>query len=539
VNPFEDDHVIGIAILVPDLEGGSLGNDYYIPIRHKVGKNLPISALKDLYPVLEDPERAMIGYNVKFDAQFTLTEGIKLRNSLVDVMLAAHLANENELGFTLKRLTAKYIGPEAVEADKQLAVLLKERKLGKGEMDQLPPEDVEPYATMDVRITWRMAQFYQGWLEEQGIAHLWPEINEYLQAIMNMENRGVLIDPDKCREFMEQAAEHRKQLYQDMVEQVGHEFNPNSVPQLRKILGQKHTDKKALAKSKHPIAKKLLQYRGWARAINTYYSKFLELADKNNRIHPSLLLHGTISGRLACRKPNLQGLPKGKSQYKVRDLIIAPEGYKIVAFDWSQAELRLLAHYTQEPFLLNAFQNGENIHTQTANELDLPRDLAKRINFSVVYGIGARGLSHDLEIPEKEAAEYLNKYHRLIPGIRKLYKSAERMAKTKGHIPMWTGRLRHYRPQDEFYKAMSNLIQGGVAEMMRVATTRLGKRLEGSRAHMVLQVHDELLFEVPEDEVMYWAKEIKRIMEDFDFRAPITVEGKVGDTWADAEDLEV
>jgi len=530
--------LIGVAILIPDLSGETEGESFYVPFRHKRGKNLPIEQLYYLAPFLTDPERVLIGFNIKFDIHFTEIDGIPVYNQIVDVMLGAHLANENEMSFALKKLGSKYINEKAAEEEKELTELLKKYKLKKGQMSYLPPEEVAAYAEKDVILTWQLAKLYQDELEKQGLVEMWSEINKYCKATLSMEKRGVLINPIKCKEYLGSTKAKREGIYQKMVKKVGHDFNPNSVPQLREVLKQKETDKKALKTCKHPIAPMLLEYRGWARAMDTYYQGFLDLMDEKYRIHPNLNIHGTISGRLSCTRPNLQALPKGKDQYQVRELVIAPPGYVLMPWDWSQAELRLLAHYTQDPFLLNAFKENKDIHQETSEQLKIDRDKAKRINFGIVYGIGVDGLSENLGIPKKEARQYLNNYHSLIPGIRKLYNTAEKIAVKDRKLPMWTGRLRHYRQEDATHKAMSNLIQGGVAEMMRIAITKLDSVLRGTRAHMNLQVHDEILFEIPEDEILHWIPIIKNIMEDFNFRVPIVADGKIGYSWEHAKEIE-
>jgi DNA polymerase-1 len=531
LDAFGRDWLIGAALLIPDMTGETDGDSFYVPFRHRAGRNLPIEELYRLAPLLADPDRALVGFNIKFDVHFTEAERLVVHNQLVDVMLAAHLANENEMSFALKHLGTKYIDPSASQAERELLAKLKERKLGKGDMQHLAPEEVAPYAEQDVRLTWQLARLYTERLEAQGIDHLWPETNRYLEAIVAMERRGVLIDPVGCARNLALANEHKAGIYEKMRAMVGHDFNPDSVPQLRKILGQQVTDKKALAVCKHPLAPLLLQSRAWGKAAGSFYQPFLELMDENCRIHPNLSLIGTISSRLSCRHPNLQALPKGSDVHKVRHLVIAPPGYTLMSWDWSQIELRVLAHYVKDAFLLDAFAGDKDIHGETAERLHIPRDVAKTINFSVVYGIGADTLGERLGIPRAQAKAYLDGYNRLIPGVRKLYSTAQHIATRDRQIPMWTGRLRHYRQEDETHKAMSNLIQGGVAEMMRIAITRLHDLLAGSDAHQVLQVHDEVLFEIPVGQEADWSVAIKRAMEDFAFDVPVVAEGKVGYSW--------
>lgn len=531
LEPFKKDRLIGVALLIPDMTGQTAGESFYLPFRHAVGANLPSGHLYRLAPLLADPARALVGFNLKFDIHFTEAERLVVHNQLIDVMLAAHLANENEMSFALKRLGAKYVDPAAAQAEKDLLQKLKDRGLGKADMQHLTPEEVAPYAEQDVRLTWQLARAYAFELERQGIRHLWDGTNEYLGAIVAMERRGVLVDPKACAANLSHAHAQRALLYEQMKAIVGHDFNPDSVPQLRKILGQQVTDKKALAKCKHPVAPLLLQSRGWGKAAGSFYQPFLDLMDENYRIHPNLNLIGTISSRLSCSTPNLQALPKGSTFHKARDLIVAPPGYTLMSWDWSQVELRVLAHYSKDPFLLDAFQSEKDIHGETATRLGMPRDMAKRINFGVIYGVGPDTLAEELGIPRPQAKEYLDRYNRLIPGVRKLYSTAQRIADRDHQIPMWTGRLRHYRQEDETHKAMSNLIQGGVAEMMRIAITRLHNLVDGTRAHQVLQVHDEVLFEIPEGEEAGWSVAIKGAMEGFEFSVPIVAEGKVGHSW--------
>jgi DNA polymerase-1 len=539
LEPFKQDRLIGVAVLIPDVTEGTDGKSFYAPFRHAVGKNLPFPNrnIRRLGPLFSDPARVLVGFNLKFDVHFTEVERVKVRNQMVDVMLAAHLANENEMNFGLKHLGAKYVNPDAAKTEKELLQKLKDRKLKKEDMKHLPPEEVAPYAEQDVRLTWQLNKFYNKNLKAQGLNHMLPSINKYMVATTAMERRGVLVDPEGCRRNLVLARKTRARLYKEMVAIVGRDFNPNSVPQLRKILRQKATDRKALKKSKHPVARLLVQDRSWGKAEGTFYHGFLDSMDSGYRIHPNIVLHGTISGRPSCRKPNLQALPKKSGKiYRVRDLIVAPPGYTLMSWDWNQAELRLLAHYTRDPFLLDAFRQKKDIHQEIADMLNIPRESGKRINFGSVYGVGADTLSMELDIPRARAKEYLNRYHRLIPGIRKLYYVAQHIAGRDRKIPMWTGRLRHYRQEDATRKAMSNLIQGGVAEMMRAAITRLHNLIDSTDAYQILQIHDEILFEIPVGQEADWAVAIKRIMEDFEFSVPIVAEGRMGYSWS-ADDM--
>ena len=528
---YRDDHIIGVAVLArPGGNGSSSYQPYYLPFRHRVGRNLPIECLLGLGGLFRRP-RYLLGWNVKFDVHFTARECIDVGARLIDAQLAAHLVNENEESFALKRLGVKYLGENADGPERYVNQILSNNKLRKSDMDMLNPRDVAAYAEQDAVLAYTLAKKFGKELVNQDIEHLWPQLNDYLEAIVAIERRGVLIDIDTCAEYLRIAREKQAELHGRMRDIVGYDFNPDSVPQLRRILGTSRTDKKALEECDHPIALLLKESRAWGRAASTYYEAFLELADRYNRIHPNFMLIGTISGRLSCREPNLQALPRGNNIYRVRDLVVAPPGYVLMSWDWNQAELRLLAHYTQERFLLDAFRTDKDIHGEVARELNIPRDLAKRVNFGSVYGVGPLALARELGIPVAQARGFLDKYYKLMPGVRRLYSASQEVAARERKIAMWTGRLRHYDDPDETHKAMSNLIQGGVAEMMRVAITRLHRTIADTGAHQVLQVHDEILFEIPEADAARWATAIKRTMEDFPFIVPIKAEGRIGRSW--------
>jgi DNA polymerase-1 len=538
LHPYHGDRIIGVALAIPPTGDGGDLLTAYLPLRHEAGANVPLEALRHLRPLLADPERYLLGWNLKFDAHFLLQEGLEVRNHLADSMLAAHLANENEMTFRLKDLGKKYLGAEAGADEAELLAELKLLGLKKEQMGRLPAEKVAPYAEQDVWLTWHLGVLFQEELERQCIENLWPEVNEYMEVTLAMERRGVLVDVEGAQRLLEASERHLEELLASIRQDAGlPSFNPNSPVQVGKLLKVKKTDVDSLNKLKHPVAKKIVAYRSWTKARSTYYEAFLRLADANHRIHTSLNLIGTISGRISCREPNLQALPRESDIFKVRGLVVAPPGYRLMAWDWSQAELRLMAHYTRDPFLMEAYWTGADVHGLTAERLGIGRYEAKRINFGSVYGIGVPGLMHELNISRKVASEFLAGFHQLMPGVGRLYRTAEAIAKRDGVIPMWTGRRRHFRADYEHHKASSNLIQGGVAEMMRVAITALYPTVTGLGAMPVLQVHDEILFEVPDDPdtLARTAKEIKTVMEDYDFAVPIVAEGKSGYSWGSME----
>lgn len=545
LDSFNQNQIIGISFFIPEGAEADEGASYYIPFRHEVNLpqlegrriNAPISWLYELAPIFADPRKILIGFNLKFDVNFIEAEGLMVNNMLLDVLIAAHLVNENEMSFKLKSLATKYLGSDSAIAETELVAKLKKMKLKKDSMRCLAPEEVCEYAEQDVILTWRLLRFYTTYLVKQKLHKLWLESSTYLKAAQIMERNGLRIDPLAVEKYLTKAEAEANKLYAQMKTKVGYDFNPGSVPQVRRILGVRDTSRSALLKSKHPIAKLLVEHRMWLKVINTYYKAFLEKRDLNDRLHPNLSLVGSVTGRFACNSPNLQALPTGSKIYKVRDTVIASSGYVLVSFDYSQAELRLLAHYSKDPFLLDVFNNNKDLHTETAKLLGVDRYKAKRINFGIIYGIGAVSLAENLNCSVPEAEKYLTEYHSKILEVVKFYRSIDKLARTQGFIRLWTGRRRHYRKGiDETHKAMSNAIQGGVAEIMRKAISRIHLAIQGTKVRMLLQIHDEILFEIPTEEREQRINQIREIMEDFNFLVPLKVDVKYGPTWGDMKE---
>ena len=279
-------------------------------------------------------------------------------------------------------------------------------------------------------------------------------------------------------------------------------------------------------------AKLVQEARGWKSVDSRYYTPYLNAMDAENLLHCSLNLIGTYTGRLSCSNPNLQAVAKSTEVFKVKDVFTARPGFLMIQADYKQAEMRLVTHYTKDKLMKELIENDADLHSETANRLGIPRQAAKRLNFSVIYGIGARHLSESLRVDLPVARDYLEKYHGLYPGFRKLMYQCEDFAKEYGYIEMWTGRLRHFNvPEADPHKAMSNLIQGGVAEIVRVAISRLFPAITDIGGRMLMQVHDSIIFEVPEDQINVALPTIKLIMEDFDFDPKPGVDIEYGYSW--------
>ena len=540
------DVVIGISI--------DDGRDaYYFPFRHMQGVNLPLDCLDFFRKYLSDSNRTYGGWNYNYDLHMMAFDEIEMASNIEDGVLALHLINENEPNFKLKSTADRYhIGDgslqESVLEDK---VFDECQRLGlecsrsprkenntKSMMYVLEPKDVEPYACDDVRLTRALLDLLTPALKQFGLYDIWKQINYYSYIICLMEHRGMHIDKAKIKEYQTEAITKYSEAQQKLNNAAGFELNPNSSKKVCEFLKVHSSASEVLtnvidAGGQDAENAKLVQLaRGWKSVDSRYYTPYLEAIDDKDTLHCSLNLIGTYTGRLSCSNPNLQAVAKSTEVFKVKDVFTARPGYLMVQADYKQAEMRLVTHYTKDQLMKELIENDADLHSETANRLGIPRQAAKRLNFSVIYGIGAKHLAESLRVEFPVAKDYLEKYHGLYPGFRKLMYQCEDFAKEYGYIELWTGRLRHFNIQSaDPHKAMSNLIQGGVAEIVRVAISRLFPAMKDIGAHMLMQVHDSIIFEIPEDQINVALPTIQFIMEDFDFDPKPGVDIEYGYSW--------
>lgn len=543
----KQDVIIGYAIH----DGGEA---YYLPVRHMQGNNLPLSSTLDfLSKYLSNPNRTYGGWNYNYDLHMMAFDGIDIAPNFEDAMLALHLINENEPNFKLKDVSDRYgIGSgslqESILEDKvfeecqrlSLECSRSPRAANntKSMMYVLPPEDVEPYACDDVRLTRELLDMLKSALKSFGLYEIWKQVNYYSFIICKMEHVGMHIDPDIITKYQAEAIQKLEDAQKRLNEAAGGELNPNSSKKVCAFLGVQSSAAEVLqnvidAGGKDAENAKLVQEaRGWKSVDSRYYTPYLNAMDKDNNLHCSLNLIGTYTGRLSCSNPNLQAVAKSTEVFKVKDVFTARPGYLMIQADYKQAEMRLVTHYTRDKLMKELIENDADLHSETANRLGIPRQAAKRLNFSVIYGIGAKHLSESLRVELPVARDYLEKYHGLYPGFRKLMYQCEDFAKEYGYIELWTGRLRHFNVKEaDPHKAMSNLIQGGVAEIVRVAISRLYPAISDIGGRMLMQVHDSIIFEVPENQINMALPTIKKIMEDFDFDPKPGVDIEYGYSW--------
>lgn len=540
------DVVIGISV--------DTGTEaYYFPFRHGSGDNLPEEAWGFFRAYLADPHRCYQGFNYGFDLHMLARDGVPVAEGFEDAMLALHLVNENEPSFKLKEVCDRYgIGDGSLqESILEDRVFERCKELGlecsrspraernvKSMMYVLDPSEVEPYACDDVRLTRQLMGYLREALDRSGLLQLFRQVCYYDYCVVQMEERGMHVDRACIERYRQEAEDRAAEAVSALHAAAGFELNPNSPKRVCEFLGTSSSAASVLqdlidAGGEGAERARLVQVaRGWLSVDSRYYTPYLQRMDAEDVLHCSLNLIGTYTGRLACSKPNLQAVAKATEVFKVKDVFTARPGMCMIQADYKQAEMRLVTHYTRDETMRKLIEEGADLHSATAEMLGIPRTAAKRLNFSVIYGIGARKLAENLKEPVEQARDYLERYHALYPGFRRLMSQCEEFAKEYGYVEMWTGRLRHFNvPEADPHKAMSNLIQGGVAEIVRVAISRLYPAIRDLGGYLLMQVHDSVIFEVPIETLNVALPTIELIMTDFSFVPAVGVDVEYGLSW--------
>ncbi len=531
--------LVGVALKGPGLP------PTYTAFRHAEG-NIPIECLQDLASLLST--KLFINHNDAFDLRFLMKEGLPLPSRLEDTMIAAHLLDGNQSA-ALKPLSAKYISPDADKAEEELEALLKEKGLkSKADMWQLHPSLVAPYAAQDVELVSRLREWQRPHLERWGLYDLYLERCAYQQILLKAEARGFLLDRALVEKYSEEALTQQTELSKEISALAGEEVNPASPRQMSKLLGVTSTAEKVLRKlgegDRRVVA--LLDYRGWAKLRGTYYEAFTAGMDSENILRASFRINGTVAGRLSMEKPNLQAIPQYDEMYKVKDVFVARPGYTLIEADYAALELRLAAHFTKEPNLVEAFEKNESPHDTVAQRMGVDRHTAKTLNFSILYGAGPKRLSEQFSLSPERAGSLLANYWRANPLIYRWKESVQERARKDGYVRLWSGHVRRYMPEEAYipghkakaqpHTAPNNVIQGSGAEIIRRATMRLDKYLRTTNCHLLLQVHDSLVYEVPDGLLEAVIPVIKETMENNpEFSIPLTVDIKTGTCWGKME----
>lgn len=558
------------------------GQACYIPVAHQTdAPQLPIDiALAALQPLLNSPSVLKVGHNLKYDLVVLGTYGVTV-SPLTDTMLMSYVLDAGKSGHGMDELAELHLGYKTIKfAD--IAGTGKAMKT----FDHVPLDQATAYAAEDADITLQLYHVFYPRLIAEKMVHIFERLERPLvPVIAAMERQGIRVDRLLLDRLGQEFAHQMTQLERAIYKLAGREFNVGSPKQLGEILfdelgismsneangpkaklpkktktGAYVTDVdvlETLAAQGHELPARVLEWRGLAKLKSTYVDNLIAaVSPKTSRVHTSYSLAGTSTGRLSSSDPNLQNIPiRTENGRKIRQAFVTDAGFRLVSLDYSQIELRLLAHMADVPALVDAFRKGMDIHTSTASTMfGIPPDQidgmlrrkAKAINFGIIYGISAFGLAHQLGIAQGEAATYIKKYFETYPGIQDYMERCKEFARRHGYVQTLWGRkcytlgIRDNNPVARQFaerQAINAPLQGSNADIIKQAMVHIPPLLEGlgSKAHMLLQVHDELIFEVPEGEINTTVAALKKLMENIlTLKVPLVVGVGIGNNWDEA-----
>ncbi|MDD1622543.1 MAG: DNA polymerase I [Methylococcaceae bacterium] len=565
---YSDAQIVGVSFAVV------AGQAAYLPLAHdyadapeQLDRQTVLDALK---PLLEDAEKPKLGQNLKYDAHVLANHGIALRGIKHDTMLESYVLNSTASKHNMDDLAKHYLGVDTIHF---------EEVAGKGAKQigfaEVAIEQASEYAAEDADITLRLHQTLSEQLQQH--PRLWALYNEVevplIDVLVRIEENGVLIDSDMLAQQSLELANRMIGIEQQAHDLAGSAFNLGSPKQIQEILydrlqlpvlkktpkGQPSTDESVLQELAvdYALPKLILDHRGMSKLKSTYTEKLpQQVNDRTGRVHTSYHQAVAATGRLSSSDPNLQNIPiRSEEGRKIRQAFIAPPGYKIVAADYSQIELRIMAHLSGDAGLLSAFSQGVDVHRATAAEVfevdvdqvthDLRRS-AKAINFGLIYGMSAFGLAQQLGLPRNQAQAYIDLYFSRYPGVKQYMDNIREQAKSQGYVETIFGR-RLYLPEINSRNAslrqyaertaINAPMQGTAADIIKRAMIGCDAwiRDSGADVKMIMQVHDELVFEVAESQLQNCMETIRGIMSGAaELQVPLLVEVGYGENWDEA-----
>lgn len=546
------------------------GEAYYIPVGHLLGENIGMEEVKaQLGPILQDERIKKVGQNIKYDKLVLENSGFKLRGICFDTMVASYLLDPSSRQHNLDLLSLKHLNHKMIP----LSGLL-----GKGRdkitFDKVPISPAVPYSCEDADITLQLKEVFESKLKSLQLWSLFEEVEMPLLSVLcQMEKNGVAIDRELLKEMSSQMEVELSSLAEEIYRLADCRFNINSHQQLSQVLFERlglrrlrrtktgySTDVgvlEELAKN-YEIAGRLLDYRQLNKLKNTYVDALPRLVNpQTGRIHTSFNQTVTATGRLSSSDPNLQNIPiKTDLGKRIREAFIPGDPHSLIlSADYSQIELRVMAHLSGDERLIDAFRQGEDIHRKTASLVfDLPlsqvtpqlRSQAKMVNFGIIYGMGPHGLSSRLDMPLKEAEEFISSYFSTYPQVKEYIERTIEKAKEEGYVTTLLNRrrylpeLREERSRERSFAqrtAINTPVQGSAADMIKLAMINIQRELweKDLGTKLIIQVHDELVFEVPKGELEEVSQLVKKKMETaLTLKVPIKVDIGWGGNWSQA-----
>ncbi|HEB65755.1 MAG TPA: DNA polymerase I, partial [Chloroflexi bacterium] len=564
--------LVGISLAVSAEKG------YYIPVGHLQGAQLPLAAVLDaLRPALTDPNIPKAGHNLKYDFVILARQGLRVAPLTFDTMLAEWLINPDSRNLGLKRLAFVRLQHEMTGIKELIGSGKKQRS-----MAEVPIAQAAPYAADDAIVVLRLMPLLQADLEARHAERLLREIEMPLIPVLAaMEMAGIALDVPFLRGMSQELQTRMEALKAKVYESVGEAFNLNSTQQLSRALferlglqppagtrrtahGTYSTSASVLEalRDAHPVVAWVLEYRELAKLKSTYVDALPQQVNpRTGRVHTSYNQTGSVTGRIASSDPNLQNIPiRTELGRKVRRAFVAAPGHYLLGVDYSQVELRLVAHMSGDEAMIAAFRAGQDIHATTAAAIyGVPleqvtkeqRRHAKAINFGLIYGMSPFGLTRSTDLTLAEAENFVKAYFERFPGVKTYLDSIRRQAAEQGYVETLLGRRRYFpelqgnasrnaRNRAE-REAINAPIQGTAADIIKLAMLRVPEALRSAElsAHMLLQVHDELVLECPAEELSETARVVQDVMENaYPLTVPLATEARFGSNWGEMQVYE-
>ncbi len=546
--------VVGIGFAVKSREA------FYIPVNGALDKKHVLDAIRPLFS-----KCSFFGHNLKYDYHVLLNEGIEIENICFDTMLASYVLAPQVNRHSLDHLSLEHFGKVKTSIKSLIGTGKKEIS-----MHDVPIQTVSDYCCEDVDYTCRLKEIFEEEIDHRNLGKILYEIElPLIHVLAKMERNGIFLDSEKLHVKSKELVEKIHHLEEAIYSAAGEEFNINSPKQLSHVLYTKLEMKRPAKKRgtavgtgaeilkalavEHPIVEKILEYRTLEKLRSTYVDSLpKQINHETGRIHCSFNQSVAATGRLSCTDPNLQNIPtRTEEGKKIREAFHPKKsGFSFLSADYSQIELRLLAHLSEDPALIKAFNAGDDIHAFTAAQVfDIPlaevtreqRYKAKAVNFGLIYGQGAFGLSQGLDISHKEATAFIKKYFEQYPKVREFLDECKDEARATKMATTMTGRQRPIpdidnrnpmiRSQAERL-AVNTPFQGAQADIIKLAMIEIDKKLNNEK--MILQIHDELIFEVADSDLPSLEKMVKSTMEGIiELKVPLVVDISVGKNWGE------
>lgn len=535
------DYCMGVSVAY---RLGALGiMSAYFPFRHS-DSNIDSSNISKLATVFDSVP--LVFHNLKFDLHSLATLGINPQAKLFCTMNIAHMINEELPSKGLDFLSKKYLNDEKAKDE----VNSWTKAFGWG---TVPAALMDKYARHDAELTLRLFELLWPQMKEQDLATLWPAERRFTRLLTDCEQRGVGVDKEFCERKATQGR-HRMAAILDELDVDSDTLGPTALHSLlldelnlpvhhvSEKTGKPSFNKAAMEYydeilqgpgwDNNPTAQLILEYRGWQKAVTSLYEPMLVLASPDGRVRPNFKQHGTRTGRLSCEGPNLQQVPRKSTKVwngDAKQAFVARDGYELVGYDYSQLEFRLAASYGQEQWLIDEFASPSgDVFTSMASRIGAERFVAKTYTYATIYGAGPTKIAATLGRSVAEIEDTYEAFKESIQGIRRASQVAAQRAQSRGFVRYWTGRRRHFPYSEGFHKAFNSLLQGGGAELVKHAMITIDDNVCDKDCQIVLQVHDEIVFEIREGMRDRYEPEIIKHMTNFpQFGVRFDVEGKV------------